>query len=304
MCEIFDEDIINNYIGWEIVENGKYLFNNGIEHQPTLIYNVDTETLSELSYEKNFYSGYQYVLFTSNHIIYNNKDNIIIEDHNNKILKIINNNDVLITYITKNDKYLFFSDNDNNVKIYNINTFEHLYNSFSYQTNTISISHDNKYYVNCGYKLHIYNLDTMEQISTININTYVSLTAICFKDIAIYGSNITIYTIDGTKLYNLTDLDNDEKVIYLDYSYDNNYLYCGTKSELIIYDTYNYNIVKTYDFDNVFSYCLTNDDYKILYVSDGSIDYIYTPQFNKFINDLLIKYIPIELVLNISSYLS
>ena len=184
----FNDDIINNYNGWEIAENGKYLFNNGIEGQPTLVYNTETEYISELSSLKSIDSGYQYVLFTLNYMIYNNKDNIIIEDYNNNIIRVINNHCYLITYITKNNKYLFFADNDHNVKIYCIDTFEPLYNMYSYNTECISISHDNKYYVNSGSNLNLYNLETMELLITINPKKYVLLSAICYKHMSIVQS--------------------------------------------------------------------------------------------------------------------
>ncbi len=301
MLEIFDDDIINNYNGWEIAENGKFLYNNAIEYQPTLIYNTENKDISELSYPKNIDSGYQYVLFTSNYIIYNNKDCIIIEDYSNKIIRIINNHGSLITYMTKNNKYLFFADNDNNVKIYCLDTFQSLYFMYSYNTNIISISHDNKYYVNSGAKLDIYNLETMEHIITINPKKYILLTAICYKHIATFRQNIIIYSIYGTELFELEE--HEEKVHYLDYSYDNCYLYCGTKSELIIYETDNYNIVKKYDLEDISSYYLTNDDYKILYVNEKELEYIYTPKFHQFIHNLLIDYLPYELVRNILCFL-
>ena len=307
---LFDSSISNNYYGWQITDNGKHLYNNAIEGQQTLIYNFETNELSELSHPKDMNTGYQYVIFTPKHIIYNDNDYIIIEDYENKIIKMINNNNLYITNLVKNDKYLFISDDDNNIKGYDLDTYELIFTFHKSNIRYMNISRNNKYLITGNSAINIYDLEKNNLIKTVRQNQKVREIAISQKHIALVLSRtnrITIYNLDGTKLYNIYKYDKYENYDYLNYSYDEKYLYYGNSYELIIFevnnDTINYKFIKKYKFQNITSYCLTNDDYKILYINDKEMNYIYTPQFYHFIYNLLINFLPYELIRHINSYL-
>lgn len=300
MALIFDDYIINNYFGWEILYNGKYLYNNGMEDQNTLVYDVEKNDFIELTYQKIFNMGYQYVLFTSEYMIYHCKDNIIIEDYNNNIIKIINNNGTLITYLIKNDKYLFVCDEDDYINIYCINSFEFKFFIYSYHLNYINISNDNKYFITGWNNINVYD-NNMELLINFTPKKEVSFATLCNKHIATVNQSITIYNKDGIELFELSN--NTDTIHFLEYSQDNCYLYCGTKNELIIYEKNKYNIINKYNYHEISSYCLTNDNYKILYVNEIKIGHIYTPLFYQYITDLLVNHLPKELIQNILLYI-
>ena len=301
--DIFSNYINDNYHGWEITNNGKYLFNNALDTEPTLIYNTETNTISELSYKKG--DKYQKILFTSNHIIYNSIDNIIIGEYNNNdIIKIINN--FTIIDLIKNDKYLFVKEIGDIVKVYNLNNFEAVFSVYNLYTKCMNVSPDNKYLVIGGIKITLYTLDEPRLILSYKTNSMVLIIAICDRYIATINKDgmIIIYSIYGVQLFTIYECDLDKTYQTLIYSHDENYLYYGDNTELIIYETERYNIIKKYNLENVTSYHLTDDDYKLLYVNDKEIGCIYLPKFCNIIHDILIEYLPEELIMIILTMIS
>ena len=305
---IFDNRITYYYYGWKITDNGNYLYNNGNIEQPFLVYDTKMKNMIKLSYPKKLNTDIQYILFTSKNIIYNNYDKIIIEDYNNNIIKIINNYNANIIKLIKNEKYLFASDNDNTIKVYNLDTFEMVFSSYFYRFGCMNVSCDNKYLITGWNNINIYDLEENKLSITFKINNDIDHLAINKHHIAIlYNNTIMIYNLYGCYLQsNIINIQYDkyEEYEFLNYSYDDKYLYYGNSYELIIFTTNNYNIIKKYNLNNVTSYYLTNDDYKILYINNKILGTIYTLQFYQFIHDLIIDYLPEELVDNIWVILS
>jgi hypothetical protein len=302
--DIFDSSIINNYYGWIITDNGKHLYNNGIEGQPTLIYNTETNNLFELEYNIN--SGYQYVLFTSNYIIYNSQDNIIIQDYKHKIIRIINNYNNNIINLINNDKFLVASDDNNEIKIYNLDTFDILFTTYFYHLGCMNVSNNNKYLISVLSNINIYNLEDNTFLYYNNPYKSVKEIAINKHEIAalIANNSIVIHNLNNRmELDKIYEYDKYENFHYLNYSYDGMYLYYGNSYKLVIFNALNYNIIKKYTFEKITSYCLTNDDYKILYINETELGTIYTPQFHNIIHDLLIDYLPEEIIMNVLFYL-
>ncbi len=304
MDDIFSDYIINNYNKWYIEENGKYLYCNSCEGQQTIIYNTETKIISELSYNKNLSTGFQYVLFTDNNIIYNDNNNIIIEDYNHKIVKIIHNNGAFIIYLFKNDKYLFVDDEEL-LNIYCIKTFEHLY-SFHFD-NLLYFNVSNNHMIIYDSGIKIYSLDNFELSKVIHNNKVANISdieiAINDKHFAIIlNDDIIIYDLYGNELF-IVPIIIDDNLYYLQYSNDNNYLYCGYNNKLEIYETNKYKQIKQYNSIETLSYSLTKDDYKILYINETKFDYIYTPKFHKIVKKILINNLPYELIECILLYL-
>ena len=297
---IFDNMITYYFYGWQITDNGNYLYNNGNEEQPFLVYDTKTKKMIELAYPKKLETEYQYILFTAKYLIYNNYDKIIIEDYNNKIIKIIHN--YVITNLIKNDKYLFATNKNSEIKVYDLETFELIFSSYF---NTFGlICYNNKYLITGWNDINIYDLDENKLYSTFKIKNNIRGIAINENHIACLVCNyiISIYNLYGNHLYDIYQYNHNE-FQYLNYSYDNKYLYYGNSYELVIFETDNYNIIKKYNLDNISSYCLTNDNYKILYINNVLLGTIYTPQFYNVIYDLTMDYLPVELINKIMIYL-
>jgi WD40 repeat protein len=300
-------DIFDSYYGWKITDNGRYFYNNGIEEQPTLIYDTKTNDIFELSYPKKMNTGYQFVVFTPTNIFYNSFDNIIIEDYSHKIIRIIHNNNAAITNIIKNNKYLFVSDNDNTLKAYDLETFDIIFSTYFYNMGNMNVSHDNKYLVTAWSSINVYDLEENKLLVNYKCNTSIVEKEIAISKYNIAGlyknKSIMICDLYGAGLYGIYEYDKYKDYHYLNYSHDEKYLYYGNNHEFIIFESYNYKKIKKYELENVSSYYLTNDDYKILYINDEKLETIYTPQFNKFIHGLIIEYLPEELIMNVLFYL-
>ncbi len=301
------EYIENNYDGWEIAENGKYLYNLGIEGQETIILDVENNKLIELPCDINNYlifhsnnEGNDYIISASDNII-----NII----NKKKFKTINAHDYDITSLLKTDKYLISSSSDETVKLWSLNNFEHIH-TFNHNDDVLCINHYNNYLVSGDFEgiVKMWNMDTFELINEININEYLVSVAICDKYIAFTTSESKLYIINYEFNILYTFSHQSRYIYFLQFSFDGNYLYSGTGDDVIMYSTDTFKIIKKHNHISfASSHCLCKDNYKILYVDERKFYYIYTPIFHKFIISLLDKqgdyFLPNELILLIIKYL-
>ena len=310
---MFDSHYDNNhYYGWQIINN-KYSYNNSIYDDATLLYNKDTNIVSKLSYCKiDDYK--QHILISSNNIMYNTVDNIIIENiDGKKHIKILNNHGSIIVDIINNDKYLIARDIGDNIIVYNLDNFEVICTMYCCYTNSMSLSHNNKYFIAGGERLILYNMEDLKLVQSFKVNKAILKIAICDKHIVTINQDnmIIVYSIYGIGLFAIHEFDNNDNncIQYLNYSHDENYLYYGNYYELIIYETNNYNTIKKYNLENVTSYYLTDDDYKIYYTNfDDSITNVqykilYSPKYYQYIYSLLINHFPEELIDIIINYI-
>jgi WD40 repeat protein len=316
----FLEYIENNYEGWEIAEDGKYLYNLGTEDQDTIVFDVKNKLIIELPSDMNsslvFYSqkdNNDIIICASSNIInimtISNKNNISYN-----LIKSIEAHDYEITCLLKTDKYLISCSNDETIKIWSLDTFE-LFNTFNHDDDILCVNNYNNDQSNYNYLISgdfsgvvkIWNLDTFELVNEINVNEYIVSVAICDNFIAFGSSKSKLYISEYSPLGlgNLYTFSHQQRYIYfLQFSSDNKYLYSGTRDNLIIYSTDNFKVLKKYTHTSfVSSHCLTKDNYKILYVDEKRFDYIYTPVFHDFIKELFNRpgdyYLPNELILNI-----
>jgi hypothetical protein len=302
----------NHYYGWKIINN-KYSYNTSIYDDATLLHNKDTNIISKLSYCK-IDDYYQYVLISSNNIIYNTVDNIIIENiEDKKNIKILNNNGSIIVDIINNDEFLIARDIGDNIIIYDLHNFEVICTMYCCYTNCMSLSHNNKYFIAGGKRLILYNMEDLKLIQSFKINKEIIKIAICDKHIVTINKDnmIIVYSIYGIELFAIHEFDNNDNncIQYLNYSHDENYLYYGNYHELIIYETNNYNTIKKYNLENVISYYLIDDDYRMSYtIFDESITNVqhkilYLPKYYQLVRSLLMEHFPEELIDIIINYI-
>jgi hypothetical protein len=156
-------------------------------------------------------------------------------------------------------------------------------------------------------------MEDLKLIQSFKINKEIIKIAICDKHIVTINKDnmIIVYSIYGIELFAIHEFyDNDNNYIqYLNYSHDENYLYYGNYNELIIYETNNYNTIKKYNLDTVFSYYLI-DDYKMSYIIyDESITNVqhkilYLPKYYQLVHSLLMEHFPEELIDIIINYIN
>ena len=169
----------------------KYFYNNSIYDEPTHLYNKDTDTISKLSYCK--IDDYTlHVLIVSNKIIYNNIDNIIIENINGDNIKILNNNGSIIIYIIKNDKYLIARDIGDNIIVYNLDNFDVVCTMYNCYTYCMNVSHNNKYFITGGTNIILYNMEELKLVHTSKVTKAIIIIAICDKHIATINKDCMI----------------------------------------------------------------------------------------------------------------
>ncbi len=302
------EYIENNYEGWEIAEDGKYLYNLGTEDQDTIIFDVKNKSLFEIPSDMNssllFYSkdNSDIIICASSNIINIMANNKLKKNY--KLIKEINAHDYEITCLLKTNKYLISCSNDETIKLWSLDNFEHVH-TFNHDDDVLCVNYYNNYLISGDFRgnVKLWNLETFELINEINVSEYIVSVAVSDKYIAFSTSKSKLYIV----YYNFETLEhkytfsNQERYIYfLQFSSDNNYLYSGTADNLIIYSTDNFKALKKYNHNSfVSSHCLTKDNYKILYVDEKKLDYIYTPTFNNFIIELFKKnnLLPRELIL-------
>ncbi len=300
------EYIENNYEGWEIAEDGKFLYNLGTEDQDTIIFDVKNKSLFEIPSDMNssllFYSkdNTDIIICASSNIIniYNNSSH--------KLIKKFDAHDYEITCLLKTNKYLISCSNDETIKLWSLDNFDHVY-TFNHKDDVLCINYYNNILISGDFKgtVKMWNMDTFELINEIDVSEYIVSVAVSEKYIAFSSSASKLYIVyyDQHKLEHKYTFSNQERYIYfLQFSSDNNYLYSGTADNLIIYSTNStdYKVLKKYTHNSfVSSHCLTKDNYKILYVDDKKLDYIYTPLFHNFIIEVFEKnnLLPHELVL-------
>jgi WD40 repeat protein len=306
------EYIDNNYEGWEIAEDGKFLYNLGSEDQETVIFDVKNKSLFELPSDMNSYllfytqNNINIIICASGNII--NIMSMSNNEQSHKLIKQIDAHFYEITYLLKTDKYLISCSNDESIKLWSLDNFEHV-NTFNHNEDILCINYYNNILISGDFNgtVKLWNMDTFELINEINVFEYIVSVAISDKYIAFSSSKSKLYIIkyklNTFKFGHKYTFSNQERYIYfLQFSSDNNYLYSGTADNLIIYST-NVNgckLLKKYNHNSfVSSHCLTKDNNKILYVDEKKLDCIYTPTFNNFIIELFEKnnLLPHELVL-------
>ncbi len=308
----------NNYEGWEIAEDGKYLYNLGIEEQDTVVVDVKNRYLFELPSDMNgnllFYSRSEsnYIISASGNII-NIYKIIKNKKKNYKLIKQINAHDFDITCLLKTDKYLISCSNDETIKLWSLDNFEHIH-TFNHDDDVLCVNYSYSYLVSGDFHgtVKLWNMDTFELINQIDIEEYVVSVAICDKYIAISSSKPELYITDY-KFNILQKFYHQERYIYyLQFSKDNKYLYSCTADYIITYMTNDdgCKLLKNQKHKTfVTSHCLTTDDYKILYTDDKKLCCLYTPSFHDFIKTLFITkglnnyFLPEELILLIIKYL-
>ncbi len=305
------EYIENNYEGWEIAEDGRFLYNLGSEDQETLILGMKSKSLIELPSDMNncllFYEqseSDERIICASDCIIniYNYSVNKCT------LIKSIEAHDYSITSLIKTDKYIISASNDETIKLWSLDNFDMVY-TFNHNDDVLCINYNDNYLVSGDFQgvVKVWNLETFKLIKEINVNEYIVSVAISNKLIALSTSKskLYIYDFECNNSNHKYVFSNQERYIYfLQFSSDNNYLYSGTADDLIMYSTYDFKILNNYKHQNfVNSHCLTKDNYKILYVDEKKLDYIYTPVFHNFIFNILSSHIPHELISLIIKYL-
>lgn len=312
------EYVENNYEGWEIAEDGNFLYNLGIEEQDTLIMDVKNKSLFELPSDMNgnllFFTqeschreSNDYIMCASGNII---KIYKLLKGNNNyKLIKSIEAHDFDITCLLKTDKYLISCSNDETIKLWSLDTYEHI-TTFNHNDDVLCVNYYHNYLVSGDFRgnIKLWSMDTFELINEIDIGEYIVSVAISDKYIAFSSSKPKLYITDY-KFNILQIFSHQERYIYyLQFSTDNKYLYSCTADNIINYITNNdgCKLLKKHNHNTfVTSHCLTKDNYKILYTDDKKLSYLYTPSFHDYIKTLFEKQnvLPDELILLIIKYL-
>jgi WD40 repeat protein len=209
------EYIENNYEGWEIAEDGKYLYNLGSEDQDTIIFDVKNKSIFEIPSDMNncllFYShSNDFVICASDNII----NIFMINGRKSNLIKKIEAHDYSITSLIKTDKYIISASNDETIKLWSLDNFELVY-TFNHNDDVLCLNYYNNYLISGDFEgtVKIWDLETFELINEISTTDYIVSVAISDKWIAFSASNSKLYIIDF-ELNNISTFSHQKWYIY------------------------------------------------------------------------------------------